>query len=45
MTFTQAKQAEAAKWNKHHDPNAPKPRLIAAILAGKPLPTEPLTWS
>jgi hypothetical protein len=45
MTFTQAKQAEARKWIRQHSPDAPRPRLIAAILAGKPLPTEPLTWS
>jgi hypothetical protein len=44
MTFTEAKQAEARNWTKHHDPDAPKPRLIAAILAGKPLPREPLTF-
>jgi hypothetical protein len=45
MTFTEAKQAEAAKWIRQHSHDAPKPRLIAAVLAGKPLPAEPLTWS
>jgi hypothetical protein len=44
MTFTEAKQAEAAKWIRQHVPMAPKPRIIAAVLAGKPLPIEPLTF-
>lgn len=44
MTFETAKQAEAAKWIRQHDPKAPKPRIIAAVLAGKPLPAEPLTF-
>jgi hypothetical protein len=44
MTFTEAKQAEAAKWIRQHSPDAPKPRLIAAVLAGKPLPVKRLTF-
>ena len=44
MTFTEAKQAEAAKWVRQHSPDAPKPRIIAAALAGKPFPREPLKF-
>lgn len=44
MTFNEAKQAEAAQWEAEQDPAAPKPRLIAAVLEGKPLPSEPLVF-
>ena len=44
MTFNEAKQTEAAQWEAEHDPYAPKPILIAAVLEGKPLPTEPLAF-
>lgn len=44
MTTIEAKQAEAVQWEAEHDPAAPKPRLIAAVLEGEPLPNEPLVF-
>lgn len=40
--FEVAKRMEAEAWERSHSPYAPKPRIIAAVLEGKPLPREPL---
>lgn len=34
----------AWQWQRNHSPYAPKPRIIAAVLRGKPLPREPLEF-
>lgn len=34
----------AWQWQRNHSPCAPKPRIIAAVLRGEPLPREPLTF-
>ena len=40
----QAKQAEAEQWKAEHEPEAPMPRLIGAVLKGEPVPPEPLEF-
>lgn len=42
--FEVAKRMEAEAWERSHSPYAPKPRMIAAVLDGKPMPVEPLTF-
>lgn len=42
--FEVAKRMEAEAWQRTHSPYAPKPRIIAAILRGEPLPLEPLEF-
>ena len=34
----------AWQWQRSHSPCAPKPRIIAAVLRGEPLPREPLEF-
>lgn len=34
----------AWQWQRNHSPYAPKPRIIAAVLRGEPLPREPLEF-
>ena len=41
---SQAKRAEAEQWQSEHNPEAPMPRLLNAVLNGEPLPTEPLEF-
>ena len=42
--FEVAKRMEAEAWQRNHSPYAPKPRIIAAVLRGEPLPREPLVF-
>lgn len=39
-----SKLQEARDWVDTHDDDAPKPRLIAAALAGDVMPVEPLKF-
>lgn len=40
-----SKLQEARDWVDTHDDEAPKPRLIAAALAGDVMPVEPIEWN
>lgn len=42
--MTASKLQEAREWVDTHSDNAPKPRLIAAALAGDVMPVEPLIF-
>lgn len=42
--FYHTKVIEAGLWLSQHDPLAPKPRIIQAVLDGEPLPAEPLEF-
>ncbi len=44
MTFEQAKVEEAQAWVAEHDPEAPMPRLIGAVVRGETLPGEPVEF-
>ena len=44
VIMTASKMQEAHDWVDTHDDEAPKPRLIAAALAGDVMPIEPLKF-